>query len=427
MVGERVPEGLLVRLRPSGVARFFPAAFLLVWLCGWAFGEWFALYFLAKGVLALLNGAPFDEGHSRGAVGFTIAAGGFLIFWLVLWTLAGIGAMAAFLRLLWSEDRITASSSGITCSTSLGPFRFRRAFQRDELRQLSIASRGGALVADTTRGRFELSRNGTVEDREEAVAALQTEVGLSPAATNPTLAAVPGLPAAADTTPAQPPTGWQELITPEGERALVPDLAIRRRQAGIVAVFGIAMVGIALYEVMQLAERGLEARPGALITTLFAALLTIATAWLSKGRVEWRIGSGRITQRRRFGPSVKDMFEASRLEVTQDTDSDHDDWYALYACNNEPDPAPNVGVHRLSTLQKNRRRIAAVIRDPLVPRQLGAWLARAANVPLQDKATPEARAMDLKALEEQLTQSGPLGRFAARFISSLDQTRRKSA
>ncbi len=315
----------------------------------------------------------------------------------------------------------------------MGPFRFHREYRRDEIREISTAARNCALVVDTTRGRFVLSRSGSVQDREAAAASIRAELGLSAAPANATLAAVPafgaapGLAVAADAAPSQPPTGWQELITPEGERALVPDLAIRRRQAGLVSVLGIAMVGIALYAVMQLGERGLQALPGALITTFFALLLAIAAAWLSKGRMEWRIGSGRITQRRRFASSVKDMFEASRLEIVVERDSDHDDWYALYACNNEPDPAPYTSVARLSTLQKNRRRIAAVIRDPLVPRQLGAWLARAAGVPLLDKATPEARAMDLKALEEQLAQSGPLGRMAARFISSADQKRRKSA
>lgn len=427
MIGERTPEGLLVRLKPSGIARFFPAAFLALWLCGWAFGECFALYFLAKGVLAIVNGTPFEEGHSGAGLGFTIGAGAFLLFWLTLWTLGGLAAMAEFLRLVWSEDRITASGAGLKLSRSLGPFRLQRELRRDEIREISTAARNGALVVDTTKGRFELSRSGSFQDRDEAAAAIRSELGLTTAPTNAMLAAVPGSPAAADTIPSQPPAGWQELITPEGERALVPDLAIRRRQAGIVSLFGIAMVGVALYAVMQLEERDLRALPGALITTLFAVLLAASAAWLSRGRVEWRIGSGRITQRRRFGSSAKDMFEASRLEIVVESDSNRADWYALYACNNEPDPKPYVGVQRLSTLQKNRRRIAAVIRDPLVPRRLGAWLARAANVPVQDKTTPEARATDLKALEEQLVQSGPLGRLAARFISNVGQTRRKSA
>lgn len=427
MVGERVPEGLLVRLKPSGVARFFPAAFLVLWLCGWVFGECFALYFLAKGALAIANGTPFEEGHSGARLGFTIGAGAFLLFWLTLWTLGGLAAMAEFLRLVWSEDRITASGAGLKLSRSLGPFRFHKEFRRDEVREISTAARNGALIVDTTMGRFELSRSGSFQERDEAAAAIRSELGLTAAPTNTTLAAVPGLPAAADTTPSQPPNGWQEIITPEGERALVPDLAIRRRQAGIVALFGVAMVGIALYAVMQLGERGLPALPGALITTLVAVLLAAATAWLSKGRMEWRIGSGRITQRRRFGSSLKDMFEGTRLEIVVESGNNRDDWYSVYACNNEADPVPYATVQRLSALQKNRRRIAAVIRDPLIPRQLGAWLARAANVPIQDKTTPEARAMDLKALEEQLAQSGPLGRFAARFISEVDQRRRKSA
>jgi len=448
MVGERVPEGLLVRLRPSGVARLFPAAFLVLWLCGWAFGECFAITMISKGVLALINGTPFEEGHSRAGAGFTLAAGGFLLFWLVLWTLGGLGAMAALLGLLWSEDRIVASGAGLKHSRRLGPFHFDREFPRDEIRQISTAARLGALVVDTAKGRVELSRNGSLADREEAAAALQAELGLrdAPAITGPSPAASKGFPAATgfpgasgaanafqvsaatiESAPDHPPKGWQELITPEGERALVPDLKIRQRQTGFVAVLGIVVTVVAFLALAQLGARGLQALPGAIIATLFALLLGGAAVWLLKGRMEWRIGSGRITLRRRFGSNVKDEFEATRLEILVEADSDHDDWYALYACNNEPDPVPYAGVQRLSTIAKNRRRIAAVIRDPLVPRQLGAWLARAAGVPLQDKSTPEARAMDLKALEESLANSGPLGRLAVRFISQADSKRRKSA
>ncbi|MGH7681754.1 MAG: hypothetical protein ACRENN_07170 [Candidatus Eiseniibacteriota bacterium] len=441
MVSERVPEGLLVRFGPGGIARLFPAAFLVLWLCGWAFGECFAIAMLSKGVLALVNGTPFEE-HSHVGVAFTIGAGAFLLFWLFLWTLGGLGAMAALLGLVWSEDRITVSSAGLKHSRVLGPFHFDREFQRGDVRQISTAARYGALVVDTAKGRFELSRNGSSGEREEAAATLQAELGLTatpatatPATVTPTAFGAAGAapttfqvaPAAIESAPDHPPTGWQELITPEGERALVPDLKIRQRQTGLVAVLAIVVTLAAFLAVSQVGTRGLQALPGAIIATLFALLLTAGAVWLLKGRMEWRIGSGRITLRRRFGSSVKDEFEAVRLEVLVEQDSDSDDWYALYACNREPDPAPYVGVQRLSTIAKNRRRIAKALRDPLMPRQLGAWLARAANVPLLDKSTPEARSFDLKALEEQLAQSGPLGRFAARFISQANSNRRKSA
>lgn len=411
MVGERIAEGLVVRFRPQGVARFFPAAFLAFWLCGWAVGECLAIGFLAKGVLALMNGTPFEQGQGALPLGAAIAMGAFLIFWLSLWTLGGFGAMCELLRLLWSEDKIIANRGGLTLARSLGPFRIRREFPHDEIRQVLLAPRNCALGVETTRGRFELSRSGTREEREEAIGVLRTELGLSDAAP--------------ESEPVRLPKGWQQIITPEGERALVADIATRRNQARLVAVLGVGMVGVALLALAQL-QHGFSALPGALIATLTALGLASGAAWLSRGRIEWRMGNGRVTQRRRFGSKVTDLFEAVRLELVMTTDSDNDDCYALEAVNDVAEPQPASGQwKRLQS--KNRRRIAAALRDPVVPRQLGAWLAREANVPIQDRTTPAARKVDMKQVRLQLEKAGPLGRIAARFIVDAQEKRSKSA
>ncbi len=76
------PEGTVISVEPVGGAirlswkrsseksmRSFPAAFLIFWLCGWAVGEFFAIY-------AILSGESEP----------------FLIFWLCGWTLGGIFA-----------------------------------------------------------------------------------------------------------------------------------------------------------------------------------------------------------------------------------------------------------------------------------------------------------------------------------------------
>ena len=55
-------EGLEFRLRPGGPGRWFKAAFLGVWLCGWAAGEAFALWALVIGARALLTGEPPKPG-----------------------------------------------------------------------------------------------------------------------------------------------------------------------------------------------------------------------------------------------------------------------------------------------------------------------------------------------------------------------------
>ncbi len=401
-----------MRLRPQGVARFFPAAFLLFWLCGWAVGECVAIGFLAKGVLALMNGTPFDQGQAHPLpLGVALGMGAFLILWLALWTLGGFGAMRELLRLLWSEDRLIASRDGLTLARSLGPFRTRREFPRSELRRIVIAPRNTALGVETARGEFELSRNGTCREREEALRAFQGELGLSDAAPEPEATELP--------------KGWQEVITPEGERALTGDIAARRKQARVAAIAAVGVAAVAITALAQL-QRGLAALPGAIVTTLMALGIACGAAWLARGRMEWRIGSGRITQRRRFGSDVRDLFEAVRLELVVSSDGDGDTVYALEALNDVVEPPPTPG--KWTRLQsKNRRRIAAVLKDPLVPRQLGTWLERAASIPLQDRTTPEARQAEMEILRGQLEQSGPLGRFAARFIADAEGKRRKSA
>src|SRR5206468_2867573 len=120
-----------------------------------------------------------------------------------------LAAIGEVLRLLWSEDRILANGSGLAVMRSRGPFRGRREVPRDLVRRIVLAPRNDALVAETARGRVELSRLGTHEEREGTAAVLRSERGLREEA--------PG------TGPAELPKGWAEVITPEGERAVAVD------------------------------------------------------------------------------------------------------------------------------------------------------------------------------------------------------------
>ena len=119
--------------------------------------------------------------------------------------------------------------------------------------------------------------------------------------------------------------------------------------------------------------------------------LAWGAVWLSRGRMEWRIGSGRITLRRRFGSEVKDVFEAVRLELNTKTDSDSDDWYVLDALCEGASDRPPTSSQEMRRQWKSRRRVASSLRDSTMPRQLGAWLSKEAGVPLRDATTPEAR------------------------------------
>jgi hypothetical protein len=152
-------------------------------------------------------------------------------------------------------------------------------------------------------------------------------------------------------------------------------------------------------------------RPGILpVALLFTGLAIFAiwgVIWLARERMEWRIGSGRIVLQRRFGASVSDQFTAESLELTSTRDSDSDEWYTLDAVG--ADAAGKPG----------RKRLHRTMTDPTVPRHLGAWLAMRASMPYADHAGGSDRTLELTALISQLEQSGPLGKFAARFLGQV--------
>ena len=401
-----------IRLAPRGPGRYFSAAFLFVWLCGWAFGEAFALWFLIRGAIALLTGTPPDAGREPLPLGPTLAAGVFLLVWLVFWTLGGIMAMRELLQLLWGADILVVRGGTLEVTRWRGPFRSRREITRDTLRRISLAPKNDRLVAETRHGQVELSTLGTRAEREQAMRSLRAILGLSEA----DAAGESGLPGQ-----------WQEIITPEGERVLVPNLATRRVQARVAA--GFAMVAAALaFAIGRAAVRDLALVPGAILALAAAGALGWGTAWLVRGRNEWRIGSGRLVLRRRFGARVEERFEARRLELTVSSDSDGDDSFVLEAVG-EPVAGPGAASDpalRTAPPSARRRAIARAVHEPSMPRALGEWLARAADVPFEDRSTREARAKELADLLAQLEASGRFGRWAAKTVQRLSEGRKKA-
>ncbi len=405
-----------MRLKPQGAGRFVSAAFLLFWLCGWAVGEGFALWILGKGASALLTGESPADGGAPLEAGPAVAFGAFLLLWLALWTLGGIAAMGAVLRLLWSEDRLIAHAGGLTAVRFRGPFRRTREFPRDTVRRIVLVPRNDTLGVEMARETVELSCLGTRAEREETARALRSELGLSPdeTATEPGVATEPAV--------ATLPKGWQEIITPEGERALVSDLATRKIQARVLGFVTLGMGTVALFLLGQ--SMGLPALlPLGLISMAASLALAWGTVWLARGRMEWRIEGGKVTLRRRFRSSVRDVFEAHRLELTIRSDSDGDDWFTLEAVAHAVD-APAAGPAPIKPA-KNRRGVTSSIHDPDTPRKLGAWLAGAAKIPFENRTTREAREAEVAVLRMQLEQSGRLGRFAARLLVKAMERRGK--
>lgn len=137
----RTEDGLEFRFRPRGAGRFLGAAFLAVWLCGWAVGEAFAVWFLVRGALALATGQPPTPEREPLAPAPALAAGLFLMVWLTIWTAGGLLALRELLRALWAEDRLIVGAADLVRESRLGPFRARRAFARPEVTGVRLERR----------------------------------------------------------------------------------------------------------------------------------------------------------------------------------------------------------------------------------------------------------------------------------------------
>jgi hypothetical protein len=369
-------EPLRILLRPRGSERFFAAAFLSVWLVGWAVGEVFALTLLVQGVRGLLIGGTGTLATPPPAAAVPI--GLFLLFWLTFWTIGGLSALRLLLHSLAAEDRLELGSGVLLWQRRLGPFRRQRRLPLSAIRALRIAQhsgRSGALVADLNDRTLTLSELGTAEERREAARQLQEALGRS-AAAGQTL--VPGL-----------PHGWACLTPPLGVPLLVPDPGLRRRQ-GLVMAAVTLVSGLVFAQLIQSAL----ARPSLWPLTLMVAVPTAAavwgTLWLTLGRLEWRLESRRMVLQRRFGGELRERFEARALELRRSIDSDGDHWYDLMATDLHPAgglAGGLAGSGRIPTSHSLLRRI----HDPAEPLQLGRWLSQRCALPFDDGNAGQGR------------------------------------
>jgi len=407
MIGERTSEGLEIRLRIRERTRFLGAAFLAVWLCLWAMGECFALWILVRGAIALVTGTPPDPGRAPLHAGPAVLVGAFLVAWLSIWSLGGLAAGSELLRLLWGLDRIIVDGGGLQVRWERAPFHTSRRFERGTIRGITLSEPRGHIVVVSGTERVELSGLGTRAERRDAVAALNAALPL-PAAHAPTAVVLPGR--------------WADIITPEGARALVPDLATRRRQARFTTV--LAMLGAAsTYVVARDAVRDPHLAVGAIVAASLTALLACSAWWLARGRSEWRLGSGDLVLCRRFGSHVRERFTAHRLVLDSSTDSDGDHWYQLFAVGDLPAAAPASAPPAWRVGRPpNSRSVVRLMNQPEVVRDLAAWLSAHADIPLDDRTTADARALALTELRDALVKSGRFGKWVSKHVDRLADT-----
>ena len=342
---ERTPEGLVLKVRPDGVSRFGGALFLFVWLCLWAVGESVALGVLGAGAWALATGQP-----KAPAITPALGIGGFLLVWVTFWTFGGVMAIRELLRLLSSEDVLVVGPSEVVIKRRRGPFRFTRKIPRADVRGVTMAPRHRTLRLQTVAQSIDFAQVPSPEGERAALDALRAELSL------------------ANEGPAPLPAGWEETLTPEGERVLVRDTRARRKQVvvlGAVAAFA---------WILALALAWAATIGPALVLTGIAALFACGAYWLEAGRQEVRLGGERVVVRRRWRGKVKDLFTADRLELTLSTDSDGDVWYRLEGVSTSP-------VDRNQRRARTRRTLSSAMNDPFEPTALGRWLAARSGTP----------------------------------------------
>ena len=397
---ERTLEGLEARLRMAGIGRFFEAAFFTVWLTFWAVGEALVLGILIVGAWSLLTGQPPGRGREPLRLESVLPMGLFLLVWVSFWTLGGVMAGRELLRKLFGRDRIIVRRDGIEIEQSYGLFRCRRILRRDEIRRFYQNPTTKALYVETARGMIEATRMGSVAERAELAEALNAQFKT---------ASPPKVEGAL-------PDGWCEILSPEHDSLLVKDPATRQKQARASWIFCAAMALVALLVISKTSQQP-ELWGIAALLIVGAALAACGGAWLSFGRNEWKLEKGRLVLQRRFGRNLTTRFEAVSIELVEDNSGEGTSYKLC-----------GVGANAVTgpcwhSVGKNRRIIHSQSEDATEPRKLGQWLSQRCQVPFADRATAEAKALELEELKVQLANSGRFGRAALRVVERLSRSR----
>jgi len=401
---ERTGAGFEAHLRITGISRFFGAAFLAVWLAGWAVGEAFALWLLSAGARSILTGHPPEAGREPLRLEVALPVGLFILFWLALWTLGGVMAGRELLRLLFGRDCIRVGDDTLEVEHSYGLFRSRERLPQVELRRFYRRPGSAALCVETAHGTTELTRLGTAGERAELQHVLNVELHL----------------------PAQPPPegalpeAWSETLSLERDAVLVKNPATRCKQAMALWIVCALLGALTLYIISAAQQQQrVDLWVPAVVLAAFSAAAALGAGWLSFGRDEWKLAKGRLILQRRFGSNRTTKFEAVALELFEDNSGEGGPSYELTAIEANTPPQPSY--YRTG---KHRRVIYSQTDDPTGPRKLGLWLSQRCQLPFADQTTAEAKAQSLEELKEQLAGSGRLGRFALRMIERLTSSDR---
>lgn len=327
-----LPDGEEIVLRATGWVRLLPAAFLLIWLCGWAVGELVVLLILL-GPLAdplvttlreLLPGPwPHLPRFSDWPPWPVLA---FLAVWFVFWTWGGLGAVWQLLRLLAGSDRFVTRPGGFSLRPGAGPFGRTRDFPATEVSAVYADVRRSRLVAVVGGSEKVLCSGTPLPVAEWLAARLRAALGLP----DPTAADSGEREAEASAEPPVP-ADWTAQPLPEGGVLLSAPPARSRKTAG--CSLAVAVVGTAGFVALLFAA-GVrrEAPGGALLFGLVVIAVDLLCLWAAFARESWLLGPGLVARVRTLGPwERRREVRRGTLAVSVSTDSDDDDWFRLEA------------------------------------------------------------------------------------------------
>lgn len=340
-------SGQQVTLQASGILRFLPAAFLSVWLAGWAVGEWFALRMLATLLHAWLGENPVSSwlpdigGRVPGgpaALFFLV----FLLFWLALWTLGGVGAFQQVMALLFGCDVVRWGGDGLEVEPRALWFVGR---ERIEARAITgFRSFRGHLVADSRERAVRVTGLGSPDDRAQLCSLLEEW--------RATVAPPEPLPAEQS-----PVAKFVTFRDETGAIALLVPPRPRRSVGVWLGVLALALFGGMVSVFSQ--KSGAALVVAVLFLGVAGAACLAGSVWLLAARESWHMGPSRLERRRTlFGRTWSAEFVPLEIQLTSTRDSDGDLKWALEVS----------GAGR-------RQTIASAIDDPNVPLTLGTWLA----------------------------------------------------
>jgi hypothetical protein len=343
--------GSSATLRATGVVRYFGAAFLIVWLAGWAIGEFVAIAFLILLIRSVVGSTagltwpiPGGDWIAGGAAGYVFL---FLLVWLPLWTFGGFAALREVLRSLAGEDRISLQAMGdVELVRRAGPFSRVKTFDRSSIRRVRIRRHDKAAVIDTASGTELITSFGAPEERRAMAEWLRRELAL------------PEDGIRIET--GEAPPGWNMSV--ESDAARLNRMDPRTRRIGAFIVWAIAGFTALIF----FGSMTTDVAWGSAVALALTLVLVSWAAWVTWSGREWLVRHGQLTSYRRFAAwEWERSFSSARLEVVESTDSDNDHHYAVKVVDRE-----------------GTRTIASEMNEEADIIDLARWLAARTGFPL---------------------------------------------